>query len=212
MPKKTVIIASILLLILGGLLLKFLIKQSQKESISPLTKEKAVEEGFGFQVDLKEWRDPAGFAFLYPDDLQITLTEEDEINYAHLKLTKENTPGKIEIICGDSQFTNLDDWTEKDKEVKEGSALETTMASMSAKKVALKDGKEIAALIDPDQVIYLVKKESQGEEYWNRVFRAILETFKLIPLEGETESEFQQWLGDFDTSGVDIVESIEVIE
>ena len=207
-----VVIASILLLILGGgFLLKFLTKPHQKKSISPMTEEKSTED-LGFDADLKEWRDPAGFAFLYPDDLQITSMEEDEVNYAHLKLTKENTPGEIEIICGDSQFSNLDDWVEEDEEVKEGSALETTMASMSAKKIALKDGKEIAALIDVDQVIYLIKKDSAGREYWNRVFRAILDTFKLIPLEGESEVEFQQWLGDFDTSGVDIVEPVEVIE
>lgn len=214
MSKKVIVLVPVLVIVIlgGGLFFKdkiiFLIKQAKQESISSVGEGKKEE----VQVDLKEWRDPAGFAFLYPDGLQIDLMEEDEVNYAHLKLTKEDKKGKIEIICGDSQFTNLDDWAKKDKEAKEGSALETTIASVSAKRVALKDGKEIAGLIDADQVIYLFKKEPEGEDFWDKAFSIILSSFKLTPLEGESEADFQQWLGDFDTSGADIIEPVEIIE
>lgn len=212
-PKKVIVIIISVLAVLLGLVIvvKIFVKPSKQKSISPVGEKQQKKEP-EFQVDLKEWNDPAGFAFLHPDDLKITSVEEDEVNYARLILSKDGALGKIEITCGDSQFASLDDWAKNDKLAKEGSALETEIASMSAKKVALNEGREIAAVIDADQVIYKFVKESEGEEYWDRVFRAVLSTFRLVPLEGESEADFQQWLGDFDVSGADIVEAVEVIE
>ena len=74
-------------------------------------------------------------------------------------------------------------------------------------------GREVTAFIDWDQVLYQVDKQSDKElDYWNQIYDRILNSFKLIPLEGESEAQFNEWLEDFNTAGADVVEPVEIIE
>ena len=64
-----------------------------------------------------------------------------------------------------------------------------------------------------DEVIYVVDKTPEEElDYWQEVYSHILSSFKLIPLEGETTEQFSEWLGGFETRGMDVVEAIEIIQ
>jgi len=158
------------------------------------------------------WEDPAGFSFDYPKEITIDNHPEDKQNYAWLELTKEGSKGKIILFCKNSQYSSIDQWAKKDKEVSKGNSLDTTIASASAKKVALGEESEIAAFIDPDAVIYTIKIIPENESFWQEIYRRILSSFKLIPLEGESEKSFSNWMEGFNTSGADVVEPVEVIE
>lgn len=207
--KKNFFIFLIIILILV-LVIAILIKARKRPQTptSPVSEKKVAEEKF----DLSTWEDPAGFSFDYPEILKIDTHEEDEINYAHLELTQEGKMGRVLIIANDSDYDTLEDWLAEDKEVIGLSSLDTEIASLPAKKVALKEGKEIASFIDLDQVIYTIIKEPQGEDFWRQTYRTILDSFKFIPLEGESEADFQNWLEGFETSNVDVVEPLEIIE
>jgi len=171
--------------------------------------EKQKEE---FSFKWQQWEDLAGFAFEYPKGVEIDDHPEDEENYAHLELTKADKKGRIGITVNDAEYTDVDEWLENDELLSQGSALETEIASMSGKKIALENGREVAVFIDWDQVFYKIDSQAEGEDYWRQAYARILSSFKLIPLEGETEEDFADWLGGFDTSGVDIIEAVEVIE
>lgn len=203
LPILLIIVAILMAFTLAFFLLR---KPSQKPPLSE--KSLPMEEEF----PLKTWEDPAGFSFNYPEILEIDIHEEDEVNYAHLELTQEGKMGRVLIIANDSDYDTLEDWLAEDKEVKGLSSLDTEIADLPAKKVALKEGKEIAAFIDLDQVIYTIIKEPQGEDFWRQAYRAILDSFVLIPLEGESEADFQNWLEGFETGNVDVVEPVEIIE
>ncbi len=173
------------------------------------------EERPKFEFSWKLWEDPAGFSFEYPQDLEIDVHPEDETNYSFLTLTAKDKKGKIEIICNDSQYKDVKEWVSEDSLVKQGSNLETKVASIVAQKVALGNGREITALIDWDEVIYIIDKIPEDElDYWSAVYSHILDSFKLTPLEGESEEEFVDWLQGFENAaaGVDVVEQVEVIE
>ncbi len=166
------------------------------------------------KLDLKLvwWEDPAGFTFLYPEEAVLDDFPEEESFYAHLELTNPSKKGKITILCSDSKYPDIETWAKEDSQASEGLSLDTQVASMSAKKVALGEGKELVAFIDWDQVIYTIEIDAQEEDYWREVADSIIDSFKLTPLEGETEEDFSNWLEGFDTSQADIVEPVEVIE
>jgi len=209
MKKSTKILLIIILLILSLLVFSLLRGRGDEESVSPLTERPMLQEE---EFVLTSWEDPAGFSFDYPEILEIDLHEEDETNYAHLELTREDKEGRILIIANDSDYATLEEWLEEDKEVKDGISLDTEIAGVKAKRVASGGGKEITALIDLDQVIYQIIKEPEGEDSWQQIYRIILYSFELIPLEGESEAEFQNWMEGFETSTIDIVEPVEIIE
>ena len=165
-----------------------------------------------FNFEWTEWQDPAGFAFEYPKTVELDSHPADETNYAFLELTAKDKAGKITITVNDSQYTDVDEWLENDELAKTGSSLETEIASTSARKVALEKGREVAAFIDWDQVIYLVDCQAEDQDFWQSVYQHILSSFKLIPLEDESEEDFSNWLKGFDTSGADVVEPLEIIE
>ena len=166
-----------------------------------------------FDISWDRWEDPAGFAFEYPSEATIDAHLEDKVNYAKLEITKPGEKGRIMVICDDSQFLDIEDWMKKDDLVKAGSSLETEIASMSAKRVALGEGREVAGFIDWDQVIYTIDLQPEEEvDYWRKVYNHLLDSFELIPLEGETQAQFKDWLEGFDVSGVDIVEPVEIIQ
>lgn len=211
MSKKLIIILILLIIVIGGG--GFVFKDKLFSLVNP-TKEltRPLDEKEEIKFEWVEWQDPAGFSFEYPKELTINNHPEDEINYAHLELLENDRKGGIVILCNDSEYSDIDDWVENNELVKEGSSLETKVASLGARKVALGKGREIVGFIDWDEVIYTIDLQSEEEDYWQPIFNHILDSFKLIPLEGESEEEFVNWLEGFDTSEADVVEPVEIIE
>ncbi|MBU0618737.1 hypothetical protein KKD62_00715 [Patescibacteria group bacterium] len=208
--KKFLLAGCLILLAAGIGYLVF--KPEKNQLIKPIgQQEKTAPKKFTFE--LIDWEDPAGFAFSYPQQLKLDPHEEDKINYSHLELSSDQYPGRIIIMVNDAKYPTIEDWLANEPTVQNGNALDTQVAEVTAKRIALPEGQEITAFIDLDQVIYLIQKEAADEiEFWGAVYKAILDSFKLTPLEGESEAEFTDWLQGFDTSQADVVESVEIIE
>jgi len=170
------------------------------------------KEGKKYDYQWVSWEDSAGFAFEHPQQVKINNHSEDKDNYAHLTLSHPDHQGEITIVCNDSEDEDIDTWLENNEKIKGVSSLETKIASVSGLKLALREEKEMVAFIDWDEVLYTINFEAQNQNYWQPVYRHILKSFKLIPLEGETQNQFQDWFEGFDTEGADIVEPVEVIE
>jgi len=224
-PKKKALIILLILVMLVSLLgLGWYFKdklpwfRAEEKITNPLGVKEEKKEKFNFEWAL--WEDPAGFSFEYPRELEIDIHPEDESNYSFLTLSSKSRKGKIDIICNDTQYKDINEWLTEDSLVKQGNGLETKVASVSAQKVALGKGREIIAFIDWDEVIYVIDKtpfdSAQGKpaevDFWQEIYSRVLSSFKLIPLEGESEEEFSQWLEGFETVGMDVVEAVEVIQ
>jgi hypothetical protein len=192
----------------------FLFLNPQGKIINPLGQEKEDLINLTQIKDWQEWKDEAGFAFEYPKEAKLEQIMDNDQNYSQLRLTYSGKPGVITIVCQNSQYSNIDDWVAKDSKVKNYSSLDTKIASFSAKRVALGEGKEIAAFIDNDIVIYIIDKQPEGEKYWQQVYSHIIDTFKLIPLAGENQQDFNNWLGDFGSAAEesDYIEPFEIIQ
>lgn len=211
MIKKIIIV--FLVFSLGGLIIwrlkkKKIVDSGTKQDL--FSSSQKVKKEYDYQWT--NWEDPAGFGFEYPEEIEINDHPEDEVNYAYLTFSHQDHSGKIIITCNDSEDEDIDGWLKNNKKIKGASALETEIASVSGRKLALGQGKEMTAFIDWDKVLYTIEIEAQDQNYWQPVYKHILDTFELIPLKGETKAQFEDWLEGFDTSGADVIEPVEVIQ
>lgn len=208
------LIFSVLIGLIGGGLYwqkKFLKTNNQPKRAEVLLGEQEEKEKFNF--DWAVWEDDAGFAFEYPRNLEVDIHPDDTSNYSFLTFISQERKGKVDIYCNDTQYKNIEEWAAKDSLVKQGSILDAKIASTSGKKAAIGNGRELAAFIDSDKVIYIIDKQPENEiDFWQEIYSRITSSFKLIPLKGETKEEFNQWLEGFSTLGIDVVESVEIIQ
>jgi len=171
------------------------------------------------KIEAKEWEDPAGFTFSYNKLMEINDNPEDEINYANLQLQMADRSGEITIIVNDSDYIDIDEWSESDETVAGGSVLDTKAAGLSAKKISLPGNqKVITGFIDADKVLYLVSLDlGKDSSFWQRNYDLVLSSFEMVPLEGEAEDslrliETDVGAEDDSFSGEVIYEVEEVIE
>ena len=174
------------------------------------------------KIEAVVWEDPAGFIFSYNKLMEIKDNPEDEINYANLQLQMLDRSGEITIIVNDTDYADVDDWSENDEAAAGGSALGTKTAGLEAKKISLPGNqKVITGFIDADKVLYLVGLDlGKDSSFWQKNYDLVLSSFELIPLEGEAEDSLR--LIETDLSGADggadgfsgevIYEAEEVIE
>ena len=178
-----------------------------------------VEQKEEEKIEAEERLDPAGFTFSYNKLMEINENPEDEINYANLQLQMADRSGEITIVVNDTDYADVDEWSEGDEMVVGGSVLDTNVAGLLAKKVSLPGNqKVITGFIDADQVLYLVGLDlGKDSSFWQRNYDLILSSFELTPLEGEADDSLRlvETVGDFEDdsfSGEVIYEAEEVIE
>jgi len=178
-----------------------------------------VEQKEEEKIEAEERLDPAGFTFSYNKLMEINENPEDEINYANLQLQMADRSGEITIVVNDTDYADVDEWSEGDEMVVGGSVLDTNVAGLLAKKVSLPGNqKVITGFIDADQVLYLVGLDlGKDSSFWQRNYDLILSSFELTPLEGEADDSLRlvETAGDFEDdsfSGEVIYEAEEVIE
>lgn len=154
-------------------------------SLGPIIEEEEIGE-----ISTTKWEDPAGFAFDYNQEFKIDDNPDDEINYANLDMTTEDKDGVINITVNDTEYEDVQEWVDEDDAVSGGSVLDTEIGGLQGKKVVLpgSSGEIISAIIDADQVIYLISlKTSDEEKYWQKNYETILSSFEMVPFEGEEE-------------------------
>jgi hypothetical protein len=218
MVRKIVIIVAVLIILStsgvvawwqwgGG---QAILSPAPKASPSPSPKTEVT-------IDTLNWEDPAGFSFDYNKLFKVNTNPGDEINYADLTFNMDGKVGLINIIVNDFSYKDLEQWLAQDKTVNKGSALDTTVAGVPAKKVALKDGVMVTGLVDSDNVLYLVTLQpGEDKDFWRNNYEKILSSFKFVPLEGEDENSLRLQPASTEESGGGdentIIEEEETIE
>lgn len=137
----------------------------------------------------KEYSDPSGFSFSYPDNLSLNKNEaEDNATYADIQLSSKEVSGSISIKITDSKFKSLDEWlenqgiTQKPKEVKLG--------DLAAWEIQLNDRLILGAL---DQgILFNIEIPLVEKDFWLPVYNNILTDFSFalpeITASGYTDS------------------------
>lgn len=171
MTKKILVIFC---LIAGVVALSLLLGPAKKPLSSPLTVTKPAKEAAPSET-LKEYTDPAGFNFSYPDNLSLIRQEiEDNETYADLQLSDKEVNGSLNLKITDSRFKTLDDWTKMNK----GTIKEVNLGNLKALEVRQNDRILLGAL---DQSIFFsIEMPLVEEKFWMKVYEQVLLSLSFV--------------------------------
>lgn len=129
---------------------------------------------------MKEYKDPSGFKFNYPDNLKLeTKKIEDQKIYSLLELTSSKHQGKIEIKVEDNQLTKIDDWF-KNEATKPAEIKKIKLADIEGRQFELNNQILTIALDQGVLFIFTVSHE-KDKNFWIDVNNKIIETFDFKP-------------------------------
>ncbi len=138
--------------------------QLQLQGIAPVPVSKTV----------KDYEDPSGFNFSYPDNLSLVKNEaKTDRVYADIKLSLKDIDGSINIYISDSNFKTLDDWVKANKTASQ-TTKETKLGSLEAVELAGDNKVLLAAL---DQGVLFTIEQNLKNDFWMEIYSKILETF-----------------------------------
>lgn len=153
---------------------------------------------------VKEYSDPAGFKFSYPDSASVSpKNTTDDNTYSSLEITSTSTAGKITIEAVSSDLLALDDMLASKTGV-----TNLKLADLTAKQYAEK-GNLITLALD-EGVLFTITTSSGGNvDYWNEVNSKIISSFTFaLPETTQVQSDTPSQSDDSDIS----FEGEEVIE
>ena len=140
---------------------KNLIQSAQEISFKPRPSE-----------NLKEYEDPTGFKFSFPDDLSIESKEDlDTGSYASLQLFSKDVNGSLSINIVDSKFKSIEEWVKSLGKVGE----EITLGNLKAMQVKTSDRIYLGAL--DSGVLFILEVPLIEEDYWTKVYKIVQENF-----------------------------------
>lgn len=124
----------------------------------------------------KEYADPSGFSFSYPDDLSLTKNEAtDSATYADLKINSKEIDGSLNLKIQDTKLTSVEEWLkERDKVSIEDNQIK--WGSLNGQSLEDKNGIIFAAV---DKGILFTMEVFYGDqrEFWQKVYDEILSSF-----------------------------------
>lgn len=162
-------------IILVTLLLVF--NRPGKPKEAPVQTNEAVKPGPS--ETLKEYTDPSGFKFSYPDNISVTNSEiEDKSLYASLQLYANGVNGSISIEVSDSKFKTIESWANLNRGAGKEAPKEVKLGELKAVEISLTDRVLLGAL---DQgILFKVEMPRIEEEFWSKVYSVIIKNFSFV--------------------------------
>lgn len=126
----------------------------------------------------KEYSDPSGFSFSYPDNLSLESKEiEDDSIYADIQLFASGINGSLSLKIADSKFKSIDEWAV-------GTTKQVKLGNLEALEVKLKDRLLLGAL---DQgVLFTIEMPAVEEDFWMKVYEKVMVSFSFVSPSQET--------------------------
>lgn len=187
MNRKTLLL---LCLALGAIVVAVMIFFNPKKSYlsSPIVKQQPADLQIQPSETLKEYQDPSGFTFSYPDNLSLVKNEVADETYADINLTAKGLIGNLVLKISDTNFASLDEWIKVNKSASSETPKEVQLGTLKALEMKTKDRLLLGAL---DQgVLFTIGIPLEKEDFWMKVLNIILADFSFAPpTQGSTTEE-----------------------
>ena len=121
--------------------------------------------------------DESGFTFSYPADVVVDQQDLAKSDYAHLSLTSTRAEGSLRILASDTAVTSIDAWLlENLPEASESGMTTVKFGDLEAQEITIEKGITTIAL--DRGVIFTIDTTSDTHlDYWEKVYRIVLESF-----------------------------------
>lgn len=167
----------------GGILYDHLHNKPSESDEKPFVEAKKLPS-----QETKEYKDPAGFSFELPDDVQASASSSlDNFTYADLALTSKVATGSITFKVTDTKLISMDAWL-RSREASLGAIKDVKLGELPSKEIKQKNTITTGA-IDQKILFELRVLPEKKQDYWKQVYKTILDTFSFVnPQASETSS------------------------
>lgn len=175
MNGKTIIIliSGIFLFFVGGLF--FFSSQKKPTTISLIPTPAKIEVKTPSKTT-QEYVDPAGFAFVYPDDLTLEKKQTtDSAVYADLVLRGKITDGMASFTVKDTEYTSVDAYVKANNLNK---ATDIKIGDLNAKEIESKESIQTIAV--DKNILFVFKTIGKDKDYWKSVANTIKSSFIFV--------------------------------
>jgi len=126
-------------------------------------------------INNKEYLDPSGFKFSYPENLKLEVKDitSSKTLYADIEITSDDKKGKIRIKVEDTTKTFFDEF------VKDKTTIETKVDDIEAYQFQEKK-QLVTAAYDQGVQFTITADQSQEKSYWFGLNKQILNSFKFV--------------------------------
>lgn len=147
------------------------------------------------EPQVKEYTDPAGFSFSYPDSLTLEKQEADETTYSSIELTSDPGEKPIAILVKDSEVPSLASWLSKNVLPADVSKSKTLkLGDLEARQTVTTDGLTSVAL--DQNVLFTITLPPNSSETTVKAYNLITATFVLKPPEIQPAQETSSGIED----------------
>ena len=210
MNKKVLILTFIFLVAGVALLIKFSSKEPIKQKVvTQVTPTDIVPTEKLPSNTLKEYSDPSGFKFSYPEDTEIEIIDNsDNSVYSDLILTSPVATGSISLKVSDTKYKSIEAWKKDNKELTSGLEIQDAKLGDLAG-ISFGSKKKLTQIVFDQGIEFNIDVDLQTEKnYWENVYYSLINSFSFVSNTTSTSN------ASVDTSsGSDVIfEGEEVIE
>ncbi len=134
---------------------------------------------------IKEFSDPSGFKFEYPETLTPEIIDKkDPDYYSSIQLKDKSKTGKMTIDLTSTKYSTVEEWAKNNKEIANNS-IDTQLADLEAKKIS-STGKLVIVAVDVETLITLTADFPKNEaDYWNSTVKTVADSFEFVEPESQ---------------------------
>lgn len=186
---RKVLIIILPLIALAAISLYLVFNPSKKSLPSPLTILPKAPKTAAPSETFKEYADPSGFSFEFPDNLSLTNNEiTDNSTYADLQLSSKDVNGSLSLKITDSKFKSLGQWQESLKIPTNQTPKGVKLGNLDAQEIQQTDRLLLAAL--DKGVLFTIEIPEIEKDFWMKVYNKILASFSFVaPDTAATQTE-----------------------
>lgn len=200
----SLILVVITVVTIGGLFFLQQKKPSQSPEPESTSQAKKVPS-----TTLKEYSDPSGFSFQYPQDVSFEKKENnDSTVYADLAFSAKDIKGSMVVFINDTSLKTIDEWSEKiPPGINPENGKDAELAELKAKEI--QDERSIMLAAVDQGVLFTINVTFDGEkDFWTEVYKTLAASFSFTKAEGSSVTSSSS-----DSTSEDVIfEGEEVIE
>lgn len=150
-------------------------KENSERGVNSQNSRTGVTEKIPSSVS-KEYSDPSGFTFSFPDNINIQRKENDSL-YSDLILSTNEVNGNITFTVSDSNYNSLEDWKDDNLENLTGLLInQSELGNLSGISFNKKDKITLVA-IDQGIEFKMVVDYKDHKKFWENVYKLIRNNF-----------------------------------
>ncbi|OGK16403.1 hypothetical protein A2774_03025 [Candidatus Roizmanbacteria bacterium RIFCSPHIGHO2_01_FULL_39_12c] len=207
MKSKILIIFTILIIVSASLMFIASL-QNSKKLLSPISTQSApTPSAKPGKIKTREFQDPSGFKFSYPETLTVKSEEKLADNYyTALRLTDKKYDGGITIELTSTKYSSLADWIKANKNIAKNYK-KSFLSDLDSIEVEENDKKTILA-VDIETLISLVADYSKNSKsFWLESLKTVTSTFAFeLPEQPPTDSSSDNVESDIIFEGEESIE------